>query len=129
MPVVCRLDEVERFLAAMKGHYSRMARLLFGSGLRLTECTNLRIKDVDFTTNQILVRDGKGFKDRTTMLPEAVKEELSRWVNRLKSLHQKELQAGRGRATLPYAIARKGANLSKSFSWQDIFLSGKMVWG
>jgi site-specific recombinase XerD len=102
----------------MKGHYSLMARLLYGAGLRLTECTNLRIKDVDFTTNQILVRDGKGFKDRVTMLPEAVKDELSSWINRLKMFHQEELQAGRGRATLPYALARKYPNLSKSLQWQ-----------
>jgi hypothetical protein len=72
------------------------------------------VKDVDFTSNQILVRDGKGFKDRVTMLPKSVREELLKWINRLKSLHEQELQAGRGRATLPYALARKYPNLSKS---------------
>jgi integron integrase len=129
LPTVLRQAEVQRLLAAMKSPYSLMARLLYGAGLRLTECTNLRIKDVDFTTNQILVRDGKGFKDRVTMLPEAVREELFNWVNRLKSFHQKELQAGRGCATLPYALARKYPNLSKSLHWQYVFPAAKLVWG
>jgi integron integrase len=128
LPTVLRQDEVERLFAAMKGHYSLMARLLYGGGLRLRECTNLRIKDIDFSTNQILVRDGKGFKDRVTMLPEAVKEELSKWISRLKSLHQKELDAGRGHATLPYALARKYPNLSKSLQWQYVFPAVRLVW-
>jgi integron integrase len=128
LPSVLRQDEVERFFTAMKSPYSLMARLLYGAGLRLTECTNLRVKDVDFTTNQILVRDGKGFKDRVTMLPDAVREELLGWVDRLKLFHQKELQIGRGRATLPYALARKYPNLSKSLQWQYVFPAGKLVW-
>lgn len=128
LPTVLRQDEVERLFAAMTGHYSLMARLLYGAGLRLRECTNLRIKDIDFSTNQILVRDGKGFKDRVTMLPEAVKEELSKWISRLKSFHQKELDAGRGHATLPYALARKYPNLSKSLQWQYVFPAARLVW-
>jgi integron integrase len=105
-----------------------MARLLYGAGLRLTECTNLRVKDVDFSANQILVRDGKGFKDRVTMLPESVREELLSWIGRLKSFHQQELQRGTGNATLPYAMARKYPNLSKSLQWQYVFSAGKLVW-
>src|SRR5262249_32659316 len=112
----------------MKGQSGLMARLLYGAGLRLTECTNLRVKDVDFTSNQILVRDGKGFKDRLTMLPEAVKEELVARVERLKLFHQKELQVGRGRVTLPSAIARKYPNLSKSLKWQYVFPAANLVW-
>jgi integron integrase len=128
LPTVLRQEEVQRLLAVMKDPYGLMARLLYGAGLRLTECTNLRIKDVDFATNQILVRDGKGFKDRVTMLPEAVREALSRWIDRLKLFHQKELNAGRGRATLPYALARKYPNLSKSLQWQYVFPAGKQIW-
>ena len=85
----------------MKGTYSLMARLLYGAGLRLTECTNLRVKDVDFSTNQILVRDGKGFKDRVTMLPESLREELLSWINRPKSFHQQQLERGTENATRP----------------------------
>jgi integron integrase len=128
LPDVLTQEQVQRLFAAMKGSSSLMARLLYGAGLRLTECTNLRVKDVDFTSNQILVRDGKGFKDRVTMLPESVREELLKWINRLKSLHEQELQAGKGRATLPYALARKYPNLSKSLQWQYVFPAGKLVW-
>jgi integron integrase len=128
LPTVLRQEQVRRLFAAMKGTYSLMARLLYGAGLRLTECTNLRVKDVDFGANQILVRDGKGFKDRVTMLPESVREELLSWINRLKTFHQQELQRGTGNATLPYAMARKYPNLSKSLQWQYVFPAGKLVW-
>ena len=127
LPTVLRQEEVQRLFSAMKGTYSLMARLLYGAGLRLTECTNLRVKDVDFTTNQLLVRDGKGFKDRVTMLPESVREELRNWIERLKTFHQQELKRGTGNATLPYALARKYPNLSKSMQWQYVFPAGKLV--
>jgi site-specific recombinase XerD len=96
LPCVLRQEEVQRLFVVMKGPYSLMARLLYGAGLRLTECTNLRVKDIDFSTNQILVRDGKGFKDRVTMLPETVREELLNCINRLKSYHQQEQKRGTG---------------------------------
>jgi len=128
LPSVPRQSDVQQLLTVMKGHFSLMARLLYGAGLRVTECTNLRVKDVDFTANQILVRDGKGLKDRVTMLPEAVKDELFAWITRLKKFHQEELEAGRGRATLPYALARKYPNLSKSLQWQYVFPAAKLVW-
>jgi integron integrase len=128
LPSVLRQEEVQRLFVVMKGPYSLMARLLYGAGLRLTECTNLRVKDIDFTTNQILVRDGKGFKDRVTMLPEGIREELLNWINRLKALHQKELERGTGNATLPFALARKYPNLSKSLQWQYVFPAGKLLW-
>jgi integron integrase len=128
LPTVLRQEEVQRLFAAMKGAYSLMARILYGAGLRLTECTNLRVKDVDFTTNQILVRDGKGFKDRVTMLPEAVRNELQQHIERLKTFHRKELEACRGLATLPYALARKYPNLSKSLQWQYVFPAARMTW-
>lgn len=128
LPSVLTQEQVQQLFSAMKGQAGLMARLLYGAGLRLTECTNLRIKDVEFTSNQILVRDGKGFKDRVTMLPEAIRESLLSWIDRLKLFHQKELQAGRGRATLPYALARKYPNLSKSLQWQYVFPARKLVW-
>ena len=128
LPSVLSQSEVHRLLSAMKGTSALMARLLYGAGLRLTECTTLRVKDVDFSTNQILIRDGKGFKDRVTMLPEAIRAELSEWIKRLKIFHQKELQVGKGLATLPYALARKYPNLAKSWQWQYVFPSAKIVW-
>jgi len=128
LPTVLRQNEVQCLFAAMKGQYSLMTRLLYGAGLRLTECTNLRIKDVDFSANQILVRDGKGFKDHVTMLPEAIRDELSAHIERLKKFHQKEIEAGKGRAILTYALARKYPNLSKSLQWQYVFPTGKLVW-
>jgi integron integrase len=128
LPSVLAQEEVGRLLTALKGSCGLMARLLYGAGLRLTECTNLRVKDVDFSTNQILIRDGKGFKDRVTMLPEAVRGELLEWVKRLKLFHERELQAGRGLATLPYALGRKYPNIAKSWQWQYVFPSGKVVW-
>ena len=128
LPSVLRQEEVQRLFTAMKGPYSLMARLLYGAGLRLTECTNLRVKDIDFSTNQILVRDGKGFKDRVTMLPQTVREELLNWIDRLKAFHKQELERGTGNATLPYALGRKYPNLSKSLQWQYVFPAGKLVW-
>lgn len=128
LPTVLRQEEVHRVLTVMTGTYSLMARLLYGAGLRLTECTNLRIKDIDFSTNQILVRDGKGFKDRVTMLPASVRDELAQWIDRLKKIHQDEINAGRPLATLPYALQRKYPNLSKSLHWQYVFPAAKLVW-
>jgi site-specific recombinase XerD len=89
---------------------------------------NLRVKDINFEANQILVRDGKGFKDRVTMLPEMVKRELLEQIKRAKLIHQKDLEAGHGHTTLPHALARKYPNLSKSWNWQYIFGAAKLVW-
>jgi integrase len=111
LPTVLTQGEVLSLLSAMNGRFGLMARLLYGAGLRLTECASLRIKDIDFNANQILVRDGKGFKDRVTMLPEMVKEGLANQVKRLKLFHQTELRRGQGHATLPYALARKYPSL------------------
>lgn len=128
LPTVLTQSEIQRLFAVMNGHLGLMARLLYGAGLRLTECVNLRVKDVDLDANQILVRDGKGFKDRVTMLPEEVKDELVDRLKRLRDLHQRDVDAGNGHATLPYALARKYPNLSKSWRWQYVFAAGKLVW-
>ncbi len=128
LPTVLTQEEVFALFTAMHGHLQLMARLLYGAGLRLTECANLRVKDIDFTSNQILVRDGKGFKDRITMLPEALKSDLKERLDRLKLLHQEELRKSRGHTTLPYALTRKYPNLSKSWLWQYVFGAAKLVW-
>ncbi len=105
-----------------------MARLLYGAGLRVSECVNLRVKDIDLEANQILVRDGKGFKDRVTMLPETLKGELATHINRLKLFLQEEARVGQGHTTLPYALGCRDPYLSKSWQWQYVFPAKKRVW-
>lgn len=98
-----------------------MANLLYGSGLRLMECLRLRVKDLDFQYNQITVRDGKGQKDRVTMLPGSVKDSLKRHLEKVKAIHENDLKAGLGNVVLPYALARKYPNASREWGWQYVF--------
>ena len=121
LPVVLTREEIKLILGNLEGLHWIMAMLLYGAGLRLMECHRLRVKDVDFTSNQILVRAGKGNKDRQTMLPAAVKQALSTHLERLKRLHQYYLQHGLGQVSLPNALERKYPNASKEWSWQWVF--------
>jgi integron integrase len=98
-----------------------MAVLLYGAGLRLLECCRLRVKDVDFAANQILVRDGKGRKDRVTMLPGAVKTALAGHIERACLQHQADLRHGGGWVELPHALARKYPNAGREWGWQWVF--------
>src|SRR5436309_13598714 len=108
LPVVLSETETANLLAAIKpGTVGLMARLLYGTGMRLVECVRLRVKDLLFEENQILVRDGKGFKDRVTLLHAKVKAELAAHLERVRLLHQSDLAAGAGEVYLPYALARK----------------------
>lgn len=107
LPTVLSIAEVQRLLAAMEGTKWLMASLLYGSGLRLRECLKLRVKDLDFDYHQILVRDGKGGKDRVTMLPESVVEPLREHLKRVRALHDADLVNGYGDVELPDALARK----------------------
>ena len=128
LPSVLSQAEVERLFSVMHGHLALMARLLYGAGLRLTECVSLRVKDINFETNQILIRDGKGFKDRMTMLPETLKDDLTAQIKRVKEQHDCDLKIENGHATLPYALSRKYPNLGKSWQWQYVFPAAKLVW-
>ncbi len=121
LPVVLSKAEVERLLAGMTGTFQLMAKLLYGTGMRLMECVRLRVKDVDFELNQIVVRDGKGFKDRVTVLPESVKGLLKAHLERVKLLHQQELKEGRGTVHLPYALERKYPSANREWCWQYVF--------
>jgi len=103
------------------GTIGLMARLLYGTGMRLMECVRLRVKDLLFEENQILVRDGKGFKDRVTLLPSSVKGELAAQLERVKLLHQSDLKAGAGEVYLPYALARKYPQAAREWVWQYVF--------
>lgn len=121
LPVVFTRDEVKRILANLEGTHWLIAGLLDGSGLRLMECVRLRVKDVDFTYGQINVRDGKGEKDRVTMLPAKLQQPLTRHLQKVKVIHEQDLLAGFGEVFLPYALARKYPNAPKEWGWQYIF--------
>jgi integron integrase len=118
LPVVLTQAETANLLAAIKpGTIGLMARLLYGTGMRLMECVRLRVKDLLFEENQILVRDGKGFKDRVTLLPSSVKAELAAHLERVKLLHQSDLAAGAGEVYLPFALARKYPHAAREWGW------------
>jgi integron integrase len=121
LPVVLTRDEVRALLAALSGTAWLVAGLLYGAGLRLQECISLRVKDIDFRYRQILVRDGKGMKDRVTMLPENVRVPLERHLQNVKTVHERDLEAGFGRAPLPYALERKYQSADREWGWQFIF--------
>jgi integron integrase len=126
VPSVLSHAEVRRLLGAMHGTRWLMASLLYGAGLRLTECLKLRIKDVDFDYRQILVRDGKGAKDRVTMLPASTIEPLKRQLALAKAMHEADLAAGYGDVELPAALARKYPRAPYEWGWKFVFPSHKL---
>jgi integron integrase len=121
LPVVLTQEEVKAVLHGLSGTAWLMASLLYGSGLRLMECLRLRVKDVDFAYNQIVVRDGKGEKDRVTVLPLNVKVPLQRHLQDVEKLHARDLEGGFGRVYMPYALERKYVNANREWAWQYIF--------
>jgi integron integrase len=123
LPAVLSVAEVQEVLARMEGRPWLIASLLYGTGLRLMECLRLRVQDVDFRRNEILVRAGKGGKDRRTMLPRSLVEPLQREIERARMLHQSDLAAGCGLAALPHALARKYPSAPREFGWQYVFPS------
>jgi integron integrase len=102
-----------------------MASLLYGSGLRLMECVRLRVQDIDFVSRQIIVRHGKGGKDRVTVLPDSLAERLNRHLARAKALHEQDLRAGFGSVYLPFALARKYPQAEREWRWQYVFPASK----
>lgn len=120
-PVVLTRQEVQKGLTHINGSKWIMAVLLYGAGLRLMECLQLRVHDVDLEANQVIVRDGKGFKDRVTMLPGVVKGPLVKHLEQVRAIHQKDLAQGWGRVQMPYALARKYPNASAEWGWQWVF--------
>ena len=105
-----------------------MASLLYGSGLRLTECLRLRVKDIDFGYSQIVVRDGKGGKDRIIILPTSLKDHLKNHLEKVKALHDRDIHEGCGRTTLPFALDRKYPNAAIEWGWQYVFPSARRCW-
>jgi integron integrase len=126
LPVVLTRDEVHKIFAHMHGTYRLMAGLLYGSGLRLMECVRLRVKDVDFGYARITVRDGKGGKDRVTMLPVNLAKPLERHLQKVKAQHEEDLEAGFGSVFLPGALARKNPAAAKEWAWQYVFPSSRL---
>jgi integron integrase len=110
-------------IGKMKGTPKLIVQLLYGSGLRVTECLRLRVKDLDFANHQIIVRDGKGEKDRATVLPDSLILALKSQIEITRLIHQKDLKEGFGEVSLPYALDKKYPNAPKEFSWQYVFPS------
>ncbi len=121
LPVVLSRDEVRAVLGRMTGAPRLMATILYGAGLRLMECCTLRIKDVDFAQKQIVVRAGKGNKDRYTPLPTSGQEPLKRHLGAVRRQHEEDLRQGLGSVALPNALARKYPNAPKEWGWQWVF--------
>lgn len=125
LPVVLTAQEARAVLGQLEGTYGLMANLLYGSGLRLMECVRMRVKDLDFGYQQIVVRDGKGGKDRVTMLPRGLREALERHLARVRLLHAEDLAGGFGAVFLPFALERKYPGASREWVWQYVFPSMK----
>ena len=123
LPSVLTRAEVEKLLVQLTGVRWLIASLLYGAGLRVMECLRLRVKDVDLEYRQILVRDGKGEKDRVTMLPEKLLEPLRAHLQRVKGLHARDLKEGYGEVNMPYALARKYPRAGREWAWQFVFPS------
>jgi len=125
LPEVFTREEARAVLAQLEGVSGLMARLLYGSGLRLMECVRLRVKDLDFERRQLMVREGKGEKDRVTMLPQSLTQPLQVQLERAREVHHADLAAGFGAVHLPYALERKYPHAAREWGWQYLFPATK----
>ncbi len=123
LPVVLTKAEVQQVIGQMSGLHQMMAKLLYGSGIRLMECLRLRVKDVDFERNQLMIRDTKGNEDRVTMLPQSVAPLIREHLFNIKTQHVTDLAEGYGSVELPFALARKYPNADREWYWQYVFPS------
>jgi len=126
LPVVLTRSEIARLLDNMEGKQKLMASLIYGTGMRLMDCVRLRAKDVDFGYRQIVIREGKGRKDRIVPLPERLITDLKEHLEEVRILHQKDLDQGFGEVHLPGALDRKYPNAPKEWGWQYVFPSGRL---
>ena len=126
LPTVLSRPEVHEVLRCLTGTHQLMARLLYGSGLRLMECLRLRVKDLDFAQHQILIRQGKGARDRISMLPDALAPDLLDHLHHVQRLHQRDVQTGQGFVLLPDALDRKLGSASRDWIWQFAFPSSNL---
>lgn len=118
LPVVMTAEEVGRVLRLLGGTHRLVGLLLYGSGLRLTECLTLRVKDVDLERRELVVRRGKAGKDRVTVIPETARRPLQDQLHRVKMLHDRDLAAGRGWVELPGGLDTKYPGAARSWPWQ-----------
>ncbi len=125
LPVVLTRDEVRAIVACMGDPARLVARLLYGSGLRLLEALRLRVEEVDFGRSEIVVRSGKGDRDRVTVLPQSVVPELERHLAQVRAQHRRDLGRGAGWVELPAALARKYPHAGEEWAWQWVFPSGR----
>ncbi len=121
LPVVFSTSEALSVIKHLNNHYKLMAQLMFGSGLRVSECTRLRIKDIDFGMSCVIVRDGKGTKDRATVLPPSIVEPLKKQIAKVEIIHQQDLADGYGRVYMPFRLEQKYPNGAVSLAWQYLF--------
>jgi integron integrase len=126
LPVVLTKTEVTAVLANTRGTSGLILKLVYGTGMRIMECLRLRVKDIDFERGEITIREGKGLKDRVTMLPQSLSDQLREHLSRVKYLHESDLQAGVGEVFMPNALARKYPNAGRSWIWQYVFPSAKI---
>jgi integron integrase len=127
LPVVLTRAEVQAVLGRLEGTHRLIGNLLYGAGLRIMECLRLRVKDIDFSGNEILVRDGKGFKDRVTMLPASVSAPLQAHLARVQALQRRDIASGVGPVYLPYALDRKYPGAGRDWGWQYVFPSAQLA--
>jgi integron integrase len=125
LPVVLTETEVRRVMGRLRGTHWLLASLLYGAGLRLMEALRLRVKDVEFERMEIVVREGKGAKDRVTMLPASTAQVLKQHLKLVKALHVRDLEEGYGEVYLPFALAKKYPNAPREWGWQYVFPSTK----
>jgi integron integrase len=126
LPVVLTRDEVRAVIRELDGLARLLPLLLYGAGLRVLEAARLRVKDVDFARNELVVRGGKGDRDRVTMLPGAVKSDLAKHVEVVRAQHEADLRQGAGWVELPWALARKYPNAGRAWGWQWVFPATRM---
>ncbi len=121
LPVVLTTQQVAQVLNRLKGTHQLIGRLMYGTGLRILEALRLRVKDVDFQRKEILVRDGKGFKDRITTLPRGMLRPLQAHLEQVRATHQRDLEEGFGVVWMPHALARKYPSAPREWAWQYVF--------
>lgn len=124
LPTVLSKNEVMQILKRMDGTYSLMATLLYGTGMRLMECCRLRVKDIDFERGEIMIRDGKGAKDRVTVLPETLMQPLVQHLDKRRVLYEDDRAKDMAEVFLPDALARKYPNAAQDWAWQYVFHAG-----
>ena len=126
LPVVFTRSEVQTLLARLDGTYHLIASLLYGSGMRLMEVIRLRVKDIDFERSELTIREGKGAKDRVTMLPESLQNVLLAHLKKVRALHNSDLRTGLGTVLLPFALSKKYPSTARDWGWQFVFPSRQL---